>query len=121
MEQDYKSIRPFIGASDFEVSRRFYTDFGFRENVLSPTLSLFQAGNFGFYLQDAYVPEWLDNTMVLLEVEDVAHYWTQLEALNLPAAYPKVRLVPIKSFDWGKECFVHDPSGVLWHIGEFAN
>jgi len=21
--------------------------------------------------------------------------------------------------DWGKECFVHDPSGILWHIGEF--
>jgi len=20
---------------------------------------------------------------------------------------------------WGKECFLHDPSGILWHFGEF--
>lgn len=22
---------------------------------------------------------------------------------------------------WGRECFVHDPSGILWHFGEFLN
>ena len=120
MEHAIKSVRPFIGAKKFDISRRFYTDLGFQESILSPTLSLFKTGEFGFYLQDAFVQDWIDNTMVFLEVEDVAHYWTQLERLNLPATYPKVRLVPVKCFDWGKECFVHDPSGVLWHVGEFA-
>ena len=120
MEAAIKSMRPFIGARDFNVSRRFYADLGFRENVLSPALSVFTSGNFAFYLQDYYLAEWVDNTMVFLEVADVDHYWTQLVALNLPATYPAVRLVPVKSFDWGKEGFLHDPSGVLWHIGEFA-
>lgn len=120
MEPAIKSIRPFIGARNFDVSRRFYADLGFREGVLSPTLSVFTAGNFAFYLQDYYLAEWVDNTMVFLEVANVDDYWTQLVVLNLPATYPTVKLVPVKSFDWGKECFVHDPSGVLWHVGEFA-
>ena len=120
MVQLIKSIRPFIGALNFAISRSFYTDFGFQESMLSPTLSVFKAGEFSFYLQDAYVAEWVDNTMVFLEVADVDRYWARLQALSLPATYPGVKLVPIKSHNWGKECFVHDPSGVLWHIGEFA-
>ncbi|MDQ3111085.1 MAG: glyoxalase, partial [Bacteroidota bacterium] len=28
------------------------------------------------------------------------------------------KLVPIRNNDWGRECFVHDPSGILWHFGE---
>jgi hypothetical protein len=120
MESGIKSIRPFIGALNFNISRRFYADLGFQEMVLSSALSVFTAGNFAFYLQDTYVAEWVANTMVFLEVANVDDYWAKLLALNLPDTYPTVKLVPVKSFDWGKECFLHDPSGVLWHIGEFA-
>ncbi|MES1219975.1 MAG: glyoxalase, partial [Bacteroidota bacterium] len=45
------SIRPFIGAKDFEVSRNFYIDMGFEEKVLSPNLSVFKTNGLGFYLQ----------------------------------------------------------------------
>ena len=121
MKPAIKSIRPFIGARNFDLSRQFYADLGFQEKGLSPVMSVFTAGNFAFYLQDYYLAEWVDNTMVFLEVANVDDFWTQLVALNLPATYPTVKLVPVKSFDWGKECFVHDPSGVLWHVGEFAH
>ncbi|MDR6940701.1 hypothetical protein [Mucilaginibacter pocheonensis] len=83
-------------------------------------MSLFKTGELGFYLQDAYVQEWVDNTMIFLEVEDVDRYWRDLLALNLPAKYADSRLTPIKVNDWGRECFLHDPSGILWHFGEFA-
>ena len=82
-------------------------------------MSAFRTGNLSFYLQDAYVKDWTDNTMIFLEVEDLAQYWKKLLALNLTDKYKEVRISPIKSYDWGKECFVHDPSGILWHIGEF--
>ena len=120
MEHAINSIRPFIGAKDFDISRRFYGDLGFQESKLAPNLSLFKTGNFGFYLQDAYVQDWVDNTMVFLEVENVDHYWNQLLALGLTALYPSVKLVPVKTHAWGRECFLHDPAGILWHIGEFA-
>ena len=114
------SIRPFIGAKNFAASQSFYKDFGFQENILSHNMSVFTKDACSFYLQDAYVKEWLDNTMLLLEVEDVENYWKELMALNLPAKYKSVRLVPVRTEAWGKECFVHDPSGVLWHVGQFS-
>lgn len=118
MEHKARSIRPFIGAKDFEVSRSFYRDWGFHEIVLAHNFSCFKTEAFGFYLQDAYVQDWVDNTMIFLEVEDVDRYWEELLALDLPSKYKGVRVTPIRELDWGKECFVHDPSGILWHIGE---
>jgi hypothetical protein len=119
MEHKALSIRPFIGAKDFELSRNFYRDLGFGEVVLSPGMSLFTTGNFAFYLQNAYVRDWVDNTMVFLEVENVNVFWDELLSLNITDKYKGVKLVPIRVEPWGKECFLHDPSGILWHIGEF--
>lgn len=120
MQHKATSIRPFIGAKDLELSRRFYRDLGFQENVLGPEMSYFKTEGIGFYLQNAYVRDWIDNTMVFLEVDDVDRYWNELQALDLPAKYAGVRLSPIKTMEeWGRECFLHDPSGILWHFGEF--
>src|SRR3569833_3075581 len=119
MEHKARSIRPFIGAKNFELSRSFYRDLGFAEKVLFPSMSLFTSGELGFYLQDGYVKDWIDNTMVFMEVDDVDRFWNELVALNLPDKYIRARVTPIHEYDWGRECFVHDPSGVLWHFGEF--
>jgi catechol 2,3-dioxygenase-like lactoylglutathione lyase family enzyme len=119
MEHKAKSIRPFIGAENFEISRSFYRDLGFEESVLSHNMSYFKTEGLGFYLQDAYVKDWIDNLMIFLEVDDVDHYWNELLALDLPGKYKRVKLTPIRKDYWGKECFMHDPSGILWHFGEF--
>ena len=115
------SIRPFIGAKNFETSRNFYQDLGFQEAILGNNFSYFHTENIGFYLQDAYVKDWIDNSMIFMEVDSVERYYKELLALNLPSKYEGVRLVSIKTYDWGKECFLHDPSGILWHFGEFSN
>lgn len=119
MKHDALSLRPFIGARDFKVSRQFYRDLGFQETVLEPKMSVFKAGELAFYLQDAYVKDWIDNLMIFMEVKDVDQYWKDLVALNLPAKYEGIKLTPIRDYDWGRECFLHDPSGVLWHFGAF--
>ena len=113
------SIRPFIGAKNFDCSRRFYLDLDFQESILSHNLSYFNLGNLGFYLQDAYVQDWIENSMIFLEVADLDLFYATLLALDLPAKYPDARLIPIQTRDWGRECFLHDPSGILWHIGAF--
>ena len=121
MNQKSKSIRPFIGAKDFELSRKFYSDLGFQESILFPDMSLFKKDQIGFYLQNAYVKDWIDNSMIFLEVDDVDLYWEELSALDLPSKYEGVKLTPVRKYDWGKECFVHDPSGILWHFGQFSD
>ena len=119
MEHKAKSIRPFIGAKNFEISRSFYRELGFEEVGLGPAMSLLKTEEIGFYLQNAYVKDWIDNTMIFLEVDDVDRYWNELLALDLTSKYEGVKLTPIRKLDWGRECFLHDPSGILWHFGEF--
>ena len=119
MSQNIISMRPFIGSKDFTVSRSFYSSLGFQESVLSHNMSYFSKQGMGFYLQDAYVKDWVDNTMVFLEVENTEKYYDEISALDLPGKYEGVRLVPMRHETWGKEFFLHDPSGILWHIGEF--
>ena len=113
------SIRPFIGSKNFEISRSFYRDLGFEETELFPNMSVFKADGLAFYLQDAYVRDWIDNTMVFMEVDNADRYYRELLALNLPEKYEGVRVVATRTYDLGAECFLHDPSGILWHFGEF--
>jgi hypothetical protein len=119
MKHETISIRPFIGAKNFDQSRNFYRDLGFKESILFKDMSFFRTGGVGFYLQDAYVQDWVDNSMIFLEVEDVGRYWKKLLDLDLTSKYKSVKLTPIREYDWGRECYIHDPSGILWHIGEF--
>ena len=119
MQHKALSIRPFIGAKDFEVSRQFYKDLGFEETILGPSMSVFITQNLALYLQNAYVQDWIDNTMIFVEVEDANQYYNELSALNLTLKYENVKVVPTRYNDWGKEFFLHDPSGILWHFGTF--
>lgn len=122
MEIKAKSIRTFIGAKDFELSRSFYRALGFEENSLDPSMSYFRIDeNIGFYLQKYYVRKWVDNSMVFLEVENVAHYLERILGLKLNEEFDNVRISDIKEETWGSEFFIHDPAGVLWHIGEFKS
>ena len=120
MQHKAISLRPFIGSKDFEVSRAFYRELGFEETVIDKGMSVFKTGVLAFYLQRAYVKDWIDNTMLFLEVDDVSRYYDDLKALDLPARYPDVKLMPIRTESWGRECFLQDPSGILWHFGEFS-
>src|SRR6185369_566558 len=120
MKHIAKSIRPFIGASNFEESRKFYKELGFEESVISNQMSLFKVNDkLGFYLQNAYVKDWVDNTMIFLEVDDVDRYWNELQDLGPHHKYKNIKLTSIRVEPWGKECFMHDPSGILWHFGQF--
>ena len=118
MEYKIQSLSTFIGAKDYDLSRNFYTDFGFKELKTSDKMSYFKLGQFGFYLQDYYVKDWVENSMLFLEVEDLKLQYENIKALNLEEKYD-IKLKEIVYNDWGNEFFIYDPSGILWHIGEF--
>jgi catechol 2,3-dioxygenase-like lactoylglutathione lyase family enzyme len=119
MSYNVKSIRAFIGATNYDASRQFYLDLGFEEIKTSPKMSYFKLGDFGFYLQDAYVKDWVDNSMLFLEVDNLAEQLEKITRLELDKKHNNVRVTKIHYNDWGNEFFLYDPSGVLWHIGEF--
>ena len=114
------SVRTFIGAKNFDISRAFYKDLGFEEAILSKDMSYFKIfETLGFYLQNYYVEDWINNSMIFLEVDNVEQHWNELQKLELLSRYQSVIVTPIKKDTWGREYFVHDPSGVLWHFGQF--
>ncbi len=114
-----KSIRTFIGSKNYNVSRNFYMDLGFKETITSEKMSYFCIGAFGFYLQDAYVKDWIDNSMIFLEVDNLESSLKNIQSLRLTEKYENVRLSEIRYNEWGNEFFLHDPCGILWHFGIF--
>lgn len=116
-----KSIRSFVGAKNFDESRAFYKELGFAEVPLSAKMSYFGKGEFGFYLQNYYAKDWVDNTMLFLEVDDLETILQSIRTKNLTEKYTGVKLSDIHKNDWGSEFFLHDPGGILWHIGNFKD
>lgn len=92
---------------------------GFGESRISNDMSLFTLDAVSFYLQDAYVKDWVDNTMLFLEVDHLDDHHAAIRELDLPKRFSGVRVSAIREDTWGREYFVHDPSGILWHIGSF--
>ena len=119
MNDNARRLRPFLGAKDFENARAFYRELGFAEKALSDAMSVFNAGDVWFYLQRYYVKDWVDNTMVFLEVEDLDQQRDAIIESGLIDRFPGSKLSAIQDNDWGREFFLHDPSGNLWHVGTF--
>lgn len=119
MQLEGKSIRTFIGSKNYSISRKFYLDLGFKDIIISENMSYFSIGKFGFYLQDAYVKDWIDNSMIFFEVDDLESTLKKIQSLKLTKKYENVRLSEIVYNEWGNEFFLHDPCGILWHFGKF--
>ena len=120
MNYQPKTIRTFIGAKNYSESKEFYRALDFEEVELNPKMCLIKINeNLGFYLQDYYVKNWVNNSMVFLEVDDIEKCEKDLLERDLHNKYKYVRFTEIKVFDWGRELFMHDPSGNLWHFCEF--
>jgi len=114
------SIRSFLGAKNYQESRQFYREMGYNEHIIDAKMSYFSVREgIGFYLQDYYVKEWCNNSMILLEIDDADECLQELKALGLDKKYKHVRFTDIKVSEHGREIFMHDPSGILWHFFEF--
>ena len=114
------TLRSFVPSKDYQRCREFYKKLGFEETYYSETLIVFQAGGFSFYLQNFYNKTFAENYMMFMEVDDVDEFWKYLEGLNLKNDFPKTRLRAPQTVDWGRECILIDPTGVLWHFATFA-
>jgi hypothetical protein len=113
-----EAIRPVLPARDFEVSKRFYTDFGFELRVLLPDkLAELSLGCHSFLLQNYYVQQWADNVALHLRVSNVRFWWDRIVSLDLAARYGIKTMAPEQE-QWGLVAGVIDPSGVLWRIFE---
>ena len=113
-----KEILTFIPSGKrYKEAIRFYLEIGFELVWESEEMCLLKRDGCRFFLQN-YKNEWAhDNFMMVLEVENLADWWTNLSSLNLPDRYNGVKLKAPEKYPWGKEeIHLIDPCGVLWHI-----
>ena len=113
-----RAMRPVVPAKTFDVSRRFYTELGFRPRPLAERLIEMELGGYSFILQDYYVREWADNFVMHVLVTDLAGWWNHIRALDLPSRYDGVRTRVPTQEGWGLVAGVTDPSGVLWRFAQ---
>ena len=115
-----QSISTFIGSKDYLISKLFYTILGFEMVWEGENMCKFKVDdNNHFYLQNYYVKEWVENTMLLWEVDNLQASRFNIISLELHQQFPSVRITAVKVIEGGREFCLIDPAGVLWHIAEF--
>lgn len=116
-----KEIMPFIGALDYEISRKFYADIGFKVDTGEKHCRVKVNDELSFWLQNYSNKQWLNNSMIFIDVPDLKALRMKLKAINIEEKYKNVKVSEVQNYDWGVEFFMHDPSGVLWHFCEYKS
>jgi hypothetical protein len=112
---DVTAIRAFIPSEDYDVSKAFYSEIGFRSEDVSDDLTLFQNGQCHFFLQRFYNQQLADNFMLQICVSNID------AAFELcSSSVHKTKISAIQQEPWGKVFYLWGPVGELLHITELA-
>ncbi len=116
---DVVALRPFVPASDFAKSMRFYRELGFAVSQLDTGLGLIEVGAFSFLLQEFEAEGFASNYMMQLMVNDLEGWWRRVEGIGLAEKFGVEAPRPPARQPWGlRVAYVFDPSGVLWHVAQ---
>lgn len=117
MTLQVREMIPFIPAKAYEASVAFYTEL-FDANWQTESLCQIQAGQSKFLIQDFYEPDYANNCMYQLIVDDAAAVWQQLCDSGVLDRHAGVRAAPPKEESWGRVVYLWGPAGELWHFTE---
>ena len=117
MKSQATKLYPFVPSGpSFATAVAFFAELGFEKLWDNGGLAGLRFGAAYFILQEIDVPDWQKNQMLVYEVDDLDGYWSEIDAKNLPARFPRVRTRPPTDFAWGREIHIIDPAGVCWHV-----
>ena len=111
-------IRAFIPARDFAQAKRFYAALGWDTRDIGPGLALVRLDDRqNFYLQDYYLKEVAENTMLHVTVENAQDWHEHVAAVLQAGDFEGARVkAPARQPYGATVVFVHDPTGVLLHL-----
>lgn len=114
-------IKAFIPAKDFEHSKQFYQTIGFTMASSSEDVAYFHYDNCSFLLQNFYAPQFAENLVMHLLVENVDDWYQHLQQKKLDEHFG-IKIQPPEDQPWAMRDFVlSDPSGVFWRIAQNIN
>ena len=115
-------IEAFIPCRNFQESCAFYQALGF--DVSEPkdgdilTASATYTTQGAIILQDYYVKDWAENTMMTIHVPALDAFIERIKMYQSNHPDTPVRFQNPKDYGWGLQIHLLDPSGVLWHVFE---
>ena len=114
------NITPFIPAEDYNLSLRFYKDLGFVEVAKIDNAVRLEVHGRGFWLQDYYVKDLADNSMLYIYIDNLEAWWSNIKELNLNENYEgKAKILSEPHEQEGSLMMQFtDPSSVLWYVRE---
>ena len=116
-------VRPFVPAEDFQRSHAFYTALGWTTLWTDGEgLAKLSLGGSQIMLQNYYVREWAENSMLVVEVVDAAAWYCHAEQVLAEGDFGHARVAEPKRQQWGAVVtYVWDPSGVLLHFTQLIS
>ncbi|MDB5149615.1 MAG: hypothetical protein JWQ57_3635 [Mucilaginibacter sp.] len=115
---EFLSLEPFVpSGSDFENSKLFFQELGFKINWDSGDYIGFQRNRCHFILQRYDQPDFAQNFMLSVKLSDVAVFRQMVIDKQLPQRF-KIRISEINQEPYGKEFNIIDIAGVCWHFVE---
>ena len=113
-------IRIFVPAKDFEISKAFYLDLGWKLIWGDDHLAVMEIANQRFYLQNYYVKDWAENFMFHVSVDDTDAWKQHVSKLIENNKYPGTKVEGPKQESYGAlVTYVWDPSGILIHFAQW--
>jgi hypothetical protein len=94
-----KALRPTVPARDFDTSLQFYSDLGFQSRMLTANLAEMILDAHSFPLQNHYVQDWVDNSVIHLFVSDLRLWSEHIVALDLGTRY-RIKTRPPRNEGW---------------------
>lgn len=113
-----QSLKTFVGALDYEMSRNFYDALGWSIGELTADLTEVQLGDFSFFLQRYYKKEWCESSMMFMDVADAAAWRDRIDKVIASADFGEAHAKGPSDQAYALVTHMWDPSGVLWHIAE---
>ena len=109
-------IKAFVPCENYEVSKLFYQEIGFKLENASDDLTLLLNGDCRLFLQRFYNSDLADNFMLQVCVADINAAYE----LCSQSVY-KRKISAIEKEHWGTVFYLWGPSGELLHITQLCN
>jgi catechol 2,3-dioxygenase-like lactoylglutathione lyase family enzyme len=103
----------YVPAKDFELSKRFYSELGFKTSEGWGGTVDFELDGNRFRLQNYYVKDWANNFMMVMSVDDVEAWHQHAKKLVASGEFPGICIKAPEPVGDSRVLHVVDPSGVL--------
>ena len=109
-------------SEDFEQSLAFYTALGWSTLWTDGEgLALMSLGGRQIILQNYYVKDWAENSMLVVEVTDAHAWYRHVERALTDGNFGNARVAEPQQQDWGAlVTYVWDPCGVLLNFTQLT-